>query len=104
MDAVLTTHIFSALGEGNIPKAIGYTVIFLVIWKEVRGVKNEVAHLNTTLSILLKNVEDRFEKIEQAMQNFEHRMTIFETKKPKGGTNGKSIRREGIGRGDQGQG
>lgn len=97
MDAVLTTHIFSALGEGNIPKAIGYTVIFLVIWKEVRGVKNEVAHLNTTLSILLKNVEDRFEKIEKSMQNFEHRMTIIELKKTKRGDNGKSVRREGAG-------
>lgn len=64
MEQILTQQIVNALAEGDFKKFIGYAVIFFVLWLEVRGLKNQLQNLNTTISKSFAQGEKRFESIE----------------------------------------
>lgn len=80
MDAYLTSEMLRALTEGNIPKFVGYALIFGFLWMEVRGLKKEVTKLNTTIASSFSKSEERFKKIETKELDFEHRLTLLEHK------------------------
>lgn len=71
MDTILSAEIFKALSEGDLTKFAAYTAIFVFIWIEVRGLKNEVSKLNLTIAKSFQDGENRFQKIE-------HRLTRLE--------------------------
>lgn len=60
------TAIIEALQKGDLPKIIGYGLVFFFIWREVRGLKDELKHLNKTVGDSFAKGEERFTAIEQA--------------------------------------
>ena len=83
MDAVgsaLVTEILKSIGEGNAAKGLFLVGIFVVIWIEVRGVKKQIRGLNDTVAKGFKEGEHRFEAIETKQLEFEHRMTMIESR------------------------
>lgn len=80
MDAYLTSELLRALGEGDIKKFVAYLAIFLVIWMEVRGVKNQLKTLNTNVSNSFAAGEKRFDTIEHSILDHEHRLLALEHK------------------------
>lgn len=74
MDAILTNEIIKSIGNGDFTKMLSYLAIFIFIWVEVRGLKNEVAKLNSTISKSFEEGEKRFNEIE-------HRLHLLEMQK-----------------------
>lgn len=71
MEAYITGQIFKGLTEGDVFKVIGYGLIFLLIWLEVRSFKKEIKgirkDLNKSHGIIRreqKQVIVRLEKVE----------------------------------------
>lgn len=64
METYFITQIMAALGDGNIVKAGAWIAVFLIIWLEVRGVKNQLKHLNSTIDTKFLQGEKRFADIE----------------------------------------
>lgn len=75
---ILVGEIVKALQSGDLTKLAGYALIFIFLWIEVRGLKQEVKKLNNTIGESFKKGEDRFTKIEG-------RLTDLEKKQPEGG-------------------
>lgn len=97
IEAILVDQITHAATKGDYVRAAGYVLIFLVIWLEVRGLKKEVAKINSPEGFVAQSFakgEERFESIEshistgfdaQALinQNVEHRLTVIEQNNPR---------------------
>lgn len=87
MDALtsyLVAEIAKAYIEGNLLKGLGFTVFFIVIWLEVRGMKKQLKTLNASFDTFGKKLaegETRFENIENVQREFEHRLTLLEPPK-----------------------
>ncbi len=78
MDAFLTSQMIHSLVQGDFPKFVGYALIFLCLWIEVRGLKKEVKKLTETISKSFAKGETRFDTIEKQAKDFEHRLTLLE--------------------------
>lgn len=78
MEAYLTNQILHALTSGDLPKLAAYIAIFVFLWIEVRGLKNEFKKLNDHLQTSLAAGELRFETIEDNVLTFERRLTALE--------------------------
>lgn len=65
MDSYIISQILNSLGDGNIVKAGAWIAVFLVIWLEVRGMKQQLGSLNETISKSFAQGEKRFESIEK---------------------------------------
>lgn len=74
MDTILVTELLKSLTNGDMMGFAKYLGIFIFLWIEVRGLKNELKKLNTTVADSFKKGEDRFSKIEG-------RLTTLETPK-----------------------
>lgn len=72
METILTSEIIKSLSEGDLPRFLSSVAIFVFIWIEVRGLKKEVAKLNSTIAKSFAEGEDRFSTIE-------HRLTLLES-------------------------
>jgi len=81
MDAILSSAILDSLAKGEVTKVIGFVLIFVFIWIEVRGLKKEFAKLNATIAKSFSDGEARFESIEGKQMVFEHRLTVLEEKR-----------------------
>lgn len=79
MDAYLVSEVLGALGTGNTSKFLGYGLVFFFIWLEVRGMKNQLKDLNTTVSKSFKEGEKRFETIEDHQTKIEVRLSKLES-------------------------
>lgn len=80
METYLTSEILKALGEGDIKKGIAWLAVFVVIWLEVRGLKKAVKALGNTVTNSFAAGEKRFDTLEHQVKEFEHRITMLETK------------------------
>jgi hypothetical protein len=78
LGSYLIKEILDALAEGNAFKFLGYLVVFLVLWLEVRGLKKAVRNLGGTISKSFADGEKRFDTLEHQNKDFEHRMTVIE--------------------------
>lgn len=78
MDALLTSEMLKAVIEGDTTRVLAYAAIFFFIWKEVRGLKNEVSNLNTTIAKSFAEGETRFETLEEKASNHESRLKKLE--------------------------
>ncbi len=76
MDSYLIAELLKALVEGNLQRFLAYGAIFLIIWIEVRGMKNQLKLLN-------KNIADRFSEGELRFEKLEERMTALEIQRGK---------------------
>ena len=68
LEHVFADKIVEAMKDGDLTKLAGYGLIFLLIWLQVRALKNEVAKLNSPEGIIAKSFakgEARFEAIEK---------------------------------------
>lgn len=68
LEHVFADKIIEAIKEGDLTKVAGYGLIFLLIWLQVRALKNEVAKLNSPDGIIAKSFakgEARFDAIEK---------------------------------------
>jgi len=81
METLIASAILGAVQEGNLVKATGFVLIFVVIWLEVRGVKKQLTTMNTTISKGFAAGEQRFEGLESKQLDFEHRLTMLEDQK-----------------------
>lgn len=79
MEAYLTHQILNALTSGDLPKLAAYVAIFIFLWVEVRGLKNEFKKLNDHLQKSLADGEARFEAIEATILRYEGRLTTLES-------------------------
>lgn len=80
MEAYLTGEILKSLMNGDATKFIAYILIFIFIWVEVRGMKKELANLNTTIVKSFAEGEKRFEMLEDNQKLYEHRLTMLENR------------------------
>lgn len=71
MEQYLTVEIIRALGEGNFVKFLSYLAIFLVLWMEIRGMKNQLKDLNKIIATKFIEGEHRFEAIEARLHEIE---------------------------------
>lgn len=81
MDAMITNEMIKSLSEGDLKRFIGYVAIFFFIWLEVRGMKRAIKDLGNNIATGFKAGEDRFDKIENNIKDFEHRLTVLEETK-----------------------
>lgn len=80
LTSYLASEILKALGEGALIKASAFVAIFLLVWIEVRGVKNEVKSLNKTIAKSFADGEIRFTKLELAQVKTDQRLSLLEKK------------------------
>lgn len=78
MDAILIAQIIDAVLDSDLPRFVGYVVVALMVWRETRALKVEVKNLGETIAESFKEGNARFQKIEDDMRGFEHRLTIIE--------------------------
>lgn len=99
LEHVFADKIIEAIKEGDLTKVAGYGLIFLLIWLQVRALKNEVAKLNSPDGIIAKSFakgEARFEAIEKTQVEFKLEHTALRQefdlfkKHSQGGTHGQS--------------
>lgn len=81
METYLATEVLNALATGNVSKFLAYGLVFFFIWLEVRGMKNQLKDLNSTVSKSFKEGEKRFETIEDHQLKFEIRLAKLEENK-----------------------
>lgn len=81
METYLATEVLNALATGNVSKFLAYGLVFFFIWLEVRGMKNQLKDLNTTVSKSFNEGEKRFESLEDHQLNFEIRLAKLEQNK-----------------------
>ena len=83
MDALgsyLVREIIRSAAAGNLFQFLGYVFIFLVLWLEVRGLKKAVLGLTSTVGKSFAEGEKRFQALEENDKQFEHRLTLLESK------------------------
>lgn len=71
MEQYLTSEIIRAFGEGNFVKFLSYLAIFIVLWMEIRGMKNELKDLNKIIATKFIEGEQRFDAIEARLHDIE---------------------------------
>jgi hypothetical protein len=71
MEQYLTDEIIRAFGEGNFVKFLSYHAIFIVLWMEIRGMKNELKDLNKIIATKFIEGEQRFDAIEARLHEIE---------------------------------
>ena len=78
MDTILIAQLIDAVVESDLPRFVGYAILALAVWKEVRGLKVEVKNLSGSIAESFKAGNARFDKIEETQRSFEHRLTVLE--------------------------
>lgn len=75
MESYLAKTILQAITDGDFQKVVGYALVFIVIWLEVRGMKRELKNLNTTVNAAFAKGEQRFDDIEARQAEFDKTLT-----------------------------
>lgn len=85
MDSYLQSQILAALIDRDWSKVVGYLLIFVFIWLQIRDLKKSLNALNKTIGDSFKvsdtkfaSGELRFEAHERIHIQFEHRLTLLE--------------------------
>lgn len=78
MDTILIAQLIDAVVESDLPRFVGYAILALVVWKEVRGLKVEVKNLSDSIAKSFEAGNARFVSIEDSLRQFEHRLTVLE--------------------------
>ena len=76
MEAFFSAQMLKALSEGDAPRFVAWLVVFFILWRELRGLKNEVKHLAESVAKSFADGNARFSTIEA-------RLTVLE-KSPRG--------------------
>jgi hypothetical protein len=82
MDQIFVNQIIDAITRGDMTKAIGYGVIFFVLWLEVRGLKKQLQALNETIAKSFAQGEKRFEVIENDVHQIRMDLDQFKKQAP----------------------
>lgn len=88
MDQILMAKMIEAMSEGDTRKLIGYGLIFIVLWLEVRGLKNQLKNLNDTIAKSFAAGERRFKTIEKDIHQIRLDVDELKHKITQGGKNG----------------
>ena len=81
MEHFLATEIVKGLNDGDLVKVVAYVAIFIFLWVEVRGLKNQVKLLNETIARSFAEGEKRFDHLEENQIKFDYRLSIMEKNK-----------------------
>ncbi len=79
MDAILLEQIARSAASGDLTKLAGFVIIFIFLWIEVRGLKNEMKKLNESITQSLKDGELRFERVEDRVSKIDERLKMVES-------------------------
>ena len=93
MDAYLQAQIIDSLVKGQYVGAVAWTLVFLVLWRtlaglkkevkgareEFKGAKDELHLMNQNFSKSLADGEKRFEALEAKDKRQDERITLIET-------------------------
>lgn len=86
MEAIIQAKIIEAASQGNLVGAIGWLMIFSLLWVQLRGIKSEFKGIKEELHTTNKNFakslaegEKRFEALESKFEKHDKRMTLIET-------------------------
>lgn len=86
MDAYLQAKILESLTTQSWGELAGWSLVFVFLWVEVRGLKKEfkgareeLHTMNRHFSKSLADGEKRFETLEAKAEKYDKRMTLIET-------------------------
>lgn len=82
MEQYLIGELMHAMSEGSLIKSFSYLAIFLVLWLEIRGMKNQLKTLNKMFANNFDEGEHRFQAIEARLHEIEM------IQKPRGANDG----------------
>lgn len=78
METFITNEMLRSFSDGNFKSFVGYLLIFIFLWIEVRGVKKELITLNKTISDSTAKSEQRHAESEEKLISIDERVVNLE--------------------------
>lgn len=79
METFLTNQILHAISAADYPKILGYGLIFLLLWIELRGLRTEMHKLRENVSQSFSAGETRFKNLENQNLYFQGEITLLKS-------------------------